>query len=104
MKEQQALILKSLTKSNVWDIQENDVFRMWEASEKDADLKDNMNHYLSVLKSAFDIEEIKIDKLGYGIKNGTKTKDLWDGTISFDKKPCRIKVRNIAGDETTISV
>ncbi len=30
--------------------------------------------------------------------------DEWDGTISFDKKPCRIKVRNIAGDETTISV
>lgn len=49
-------------------------------------------------------EEIKIDKLGYVIKNGTKTKDLWDGTISFDKKPCRIKVRNIAGDETIISV
>ena len=49
-------------------------------------------------------EEIKIDKLGYVIKNGAKTKDLWDGTISFDKKPCRIKVRNIAGDETTISV
>lgn len=45
-------------------------------------------------------EEIKIDKLGYVIKNGVKTKDLWDGTISFDKKPCRIKVRNIAGDET----
>ena len=49
-------------------------------------------------------EEIKIDKLGYVIKNGIKTKDLWDGTISFDKKPCRIKVRNIAGDETIISV
>ena len=49
-------------------------------------------------------EEIKIDKLGYVIKNGTKTKDLWDGTILFDKKPCRIKVRNIAGDETIISV
>ena len=48
-------------------------------------------------------EEIKIDKLGYVIKNGAKTKDLWDGTISFDKKPCRIKVRNIAGDETIIS-
>ena len=62
MKEQQALILKSLTKSNVWDIQENDVFRMWEAAEKDADLKDNMNHYLAILKSAFDIEEVKVDK------------------------------------------
>lgn len=48
-------------------------------------------------------EEIKIDKFGYVIKNGTKTKDLWDGTISFDKKPCRIKARNIAGDETIIS-
>lgn len=48
-------------------------------------------------------EEIKIDKLGYVIKNGSKTKDLWDGTISFDKKPCRIKIRNIAGDETIIS-
>lgn len=49
-------------------------------------------------------EEIKIDKFGYVIKNGTKTKELWDGTISFDMKPCRIKVRNIAGDETIISV
>lgn len=49
-------------------------------------------------------EEIKIDKIGYIIKNGAKTKDLWDGTISFDKKPCRIKVRNIAGDETIINV
>lgn len=49
-------------------------------------------------------EEIKIDKLGYVIKNGSKTKDLWDGTISFKKKPCRIKVRNIAGDESIINI
>ena len=41
MKEKKAITLKTLTKSNVWDIQENDVFRMWEAAEKDADLKDN---------------------------------------------------------------
>ena len=45
-------------------------------------------------------EEIKIDKLGYVIKNGTKTKELWDGTIPFRKKPIRIKTRNIAGDES----
>lgn len=25
--------------------------------------------------------EIKIDKLGYVIKNGKKTKDIWDGKI-----------------------
>lgn len=46
--------------------------------------------------------EIKIDKLGYVICNGEKTKTLWDGKISFANKPCRIKVRNIAGDETII--
>ena len=49
-------------------------------------------------------EEIKIDKFGYVIKNGTKTKDLWDGTISFNKKPYRIKIRNIAGDESIIKI
>lgn len=44
--------------------------------------------------------EIKIDKLGYVIKDGVKTKELWDGKIVSDKKPLRIKVRNISGDET----
>ena len=60
--EKKALTLKTLTKSNVWDIQENDVFRLWESAEKDADLKDNMRHYVEIIKTAFDIEEIKIDK------------------------------------------
>ena len=62
MKQKDALSLKTLTKSSVWDIQENDVFRLWEAAEKDADLKDNMRHYLDVIRSAFEIEEVKIDK------------------------------------------
>lgn len=44
--------------------------------------------------------EIKIDKLGYVIKDGTKTKEFWDGKILSDKKPLRIKIRNISGDET----
>jgi adenine-specific DNA-methyltransferase len=44
--------------------------------------------------------EIKIDpKKSTLIINGVKTKDFWDSTISFDKKPLRIKVRSIAGDE-----
>ena len=62
MKEKKALTLKTLNKSNVWDIQENDVFRLWEAAEKDADLRDNQRHYLDVIRSAFDLEEVKIDK------------------------------------------
>ena len=56
------LTLKTLNKSNVWDIQENDIFRMIESAQKDADLKENMRHYLDIIKSAFDIEEVKIDK------------------------------------------
>ncbi len=44
--------------------------------------------------------EIKIDKLGYVIRNGEKTKDFWDGTIQSEKQPLRLKIRNICGDET----
>ena len=62
MKEKKAITLKTLTKSNVWDIQENDVFRMWEAAEKDADLKDNMRRYTDIIKTAFDVEEIMVDR------------------------------------------
>lgn len=60
--EKRTLSLKTLNKSNVWDLQENDIFRMWEAAEKDADLKDNVHRYLDIIKSAFDIEEVKVDK------------------------------------------
>ncbi len=44
--------------------------------------------------------EIKIDKLGYVIRNGVRSKDCWDGTITCDKQPLRLKIRNICGDET----
>ena len=49
-------------------------------------------------------EEIKIDKLGYVIKNGEKTRNFWDGTIEFNKKPLRMKTRNISGDELIINM
>ena len=48
--------------------------------------------------------EIKIDKLGYVIRNGQKTKTFWDGTIQSDKQPLRLKIRNICGDETVWEV
>ena len=57
MRQQKVLTLKTLNKSNVWDIQENDVYRMWNAAEKEADLKDNVRQYVDILRSAFDIEE-----------------------------------------------
>lgn len=69
-----AITLKTLTKSNIWDIQENDVFRLLDSISKDADVKENVKHYIGIIRSAFMIEEIdsesalvksKYEKLGY---------------------------------------
>ena len=48
--------------------------------------------------------EIKIDKNGYVIVDGNKTKEFWDGYIRSKKKPLRLKIRNICGDETVWEV
>ncbi|MBO6204418.1 MAG: site-specific DNA-methyltransferase [Selenomonas sp.] len=48
--------------------------------------------------------ELKIDKLGYVIRNGVKTKEFWDGTIQSEGKPLRLKIRNISGDESVYTV
>lgn len=44
--------------------------------------------------------EIKIDKNGFIIVDGNKTKDFWNGKIHSIKTPLRLKIRNICGDET----
>ena len=88
-KESKALSMKTLTKSSVWDIQENDIFRMLSAAEKDVELKDNLHHYAGIIRSAFQIEELKNDdkasqakytKLGYKvgtIKLGEDSNVVW---------------------------
>ena len=63
MKRQgQSLSLKTLTKNNVWEIQENDIFRLWSQAERDSDFKENRHRYMDVIKSAFMVEEIKLDR------------------------------------------
>lgn len=44
--------------------------------------------------------EIFIDRNGYVILDGRKTKSFWDGTITAPTRPLRLKIRNICGDET----
>ncbi len=44
--------------------------------------------------------EIKIDRLGYVIRNGVKSQEFWDAAITSDARPLRLKIRNICGDET----
>ena len=48
--------------------------------------------------------EILIDKFGLVRLNGTKTNKYWDGTIACPKKPLRLRLRNICGDETVVEV
>lgn len=48
--------------------------------------------------------EVKIDKNGFVIINGNKTKEFWDGRIRCENKPLRLKIRNICGDETVWEV
>ncbi len=96
MKEKKTATLKTLTKSSVWDVQENDIFRMWESAERDADFKDNIRRYTDIIKSAFEVEEIKIDKpevtkkyTARGFKVGTLRAD--DG----EKRKVAVKKRPI---------
>lgn len=90
-----ALSLKSMTKSSVWDIQENDVYRMLEAGLKDADIRENFRHYVDIVRCAFEIQEVKdltpAQKKAY-TKQGYKVGDLKldDGatvTWALKKKP-----------------
>lgn len=93
--DKKSLTLKTLNKSNVWDMQENDIFRMIEAAEKDADIKENIRHYMDIIKSAFELEEIKIDRPeiikkyeARGFKVGTmRAADGQDAKVGIKKKP-----------------
>lgn len=78
-----SLSIKSITKSSVWDIQENDVFRMWEAATKDAEVRESIHHYLDIFKSAFLIEEIKDDVLL--VKKSYEKRGYKIAQIKFDE-------------------
>lgn len=92
--EKKALTIKTLTKSSVWDVQENDIFRMWDNAEKDSDLKDNLRHYTDIIRSAFMIEEIddtpimktKYEKQGYKVAQ-LKLDDDKKITWAIKKRP-----------------
>ena len=94
MKKEKTLTLKTLTKSGVWDIQENDVFRLWEMAEKDNDLKDNQRKYLETIRSAFEMEPIKVDRpevidklTDRGFKIGTFRIDDANVKYAIKKRP-----------------
>ena len=93
--EKKALTLKTLTKSTVWDIQENDIFRMWDVADKDIELRENMRRCVDLIRSAFMIEELpndsqiiktKYEKLGYKVGQ-VKMDDNSKVTWAIKKRP-----------------
>ena len=86
---QNALTLKALNKNNVWDVDENEILKMWEAAFKDPETKENMKHYADIIRTAFTIEEVaeltktakaQYEKLGYKVatvKMGDERKVIW---------------------------
>ena len=94
-KAEKGVSLKTLTKSSVWDLQENDIFRLLETVEKEAELKENLRHYLDIIRSAFMIEELKDDdklvkqkftKQDYKVGN-VKTGDDTKMILAIKKRP-----------------
>lgn len=86
MKQEQgkkAISLRNLTKSNIWDLQENDVFRIFEDNDKDGSLKDNLGHYTDIIRSAFSIE--KLDSDSVNVKTKYEKSGYKIGTIKIDE-------------------
>lgn len=90
------LTLKTLNKSNIWDVQENDVLRMWDAGAKDSDFKDSADHYREIIKTAFDLEDVKVDRPEVLSKYETRGfKTAMVKTANGDKKRIAIKKKPI---------
>lgn len=94
MKKDKVITLKTLTKSSVWEVQENEVFRLWEAAEKDNDLKDNQRKYLDIIRSAFEMEKVTVDRpevldklTERGFKIGTFRIDDQNVKYAIKKRP-----------------
>ena len=51
MNTSKGITLKTLTKSTVWDVQENDIFRMLEVVDKDVELKEEMRRITDIIRS-----------------------------------------------------
>lgn len=94
--ENSTLTLKSLNKGNVWDIQENDVFRLITSAKKDAELKENINHYIDIIKTAFTIEEVLIDRKEVIKKYEDRGFKVNSVTIEDSKKKWAVKKKPIS--------
>ena len=78
-----ALSLKSISKSSIWDIQENDVFRLLEAGMKDAEIRESFRHYADIIRNAFEI--VEIPELTPAVKKSYTKQGFKVGEIKLDE-------------------
>ena len=53
---------KTLTKSNVWKLSENDIITILENASKEIDLETQLGKLINTIKCAFDLEDVNKDK------------------------------------------
>ncbi|MBQ9237566.1 MAG: hypothetical protein IJ183_06635 [Prevotella sp.] len=61
-KSNDKMCLRNLTKGNVWELQESDIFAMWANADKEDDVAENSRRYMDIIRTAFDMEDVKVDK------------------------------------------
>lgn len=96
-KEEKQITFKNLTKSNVWELQENDIFTLWREAEKDMDMSECAKQILTIIRTAFNVEEVTVDRPE--IIKKYEDREMVVGTLSHiggkDEKKFAIKKRPI---------
>ena len=83
------MTLKTLTKSSVWDVQENDIFRMWEGANNDSEVHENIRHYADIIRKYYRLSDQALrqlpDTLKYQHATAPRQQDI-DRAKAFLKK------------------
>ena len=94
-----SLSIKSVTKSSVWDIQENDVFRMWEAACKDAEVKENVKHYIQMWeqtkKQVTDLKDKMSSEFDRQTQNTEDQKKLQEKLVEMENAYFDLQMENV---------
>lgn len=62
MAKENTLSLRTLTKGTAWDLQETDIFMLWANADSEDSIAEHGKHYLDIIRAAFDVEEVLVDK------------------------------------------
>lgn len=52
----------NVTKSTIWDYQENDIIALWHAAAKDDHINEVGQRCMDIVRTAFEVEELKLDR------------------------------------------